>query len=62
MTFEDDEGNTNVSHTAMYSNIEILPSPLKSAFSKISQRAEIGTSGQKYCKIVKYLNIAFCVS
>ena len=34
--------NNHVSQTAMYSNIEILPSPLRSAFSKISQRAEIG--------------------
>ena len=34
--------NTHVSQTAMYSNIEILPSPLRSAFAKISQRAEIG--------------------
>ena len=32
--------NTYVSQTAMYSNIEMLPSPLKSAFSKISQRAK----------------------
>ena len=35
-----DDENTNVSHTAMYSNIEMLPSPLRSAFSKISERAE----------------------
>ena len=34
--------NTYVSQTAMYSNIEMLPSPLKSAFSKISQRAKHG--------------------
>ena len=34
--------NTYVSQTAIYSNIEMLPSPLKSAFSKISQRAKHG--------------------
>ena len=35
----DGKEDTNVSHTAMYSKMEMLPSPLRSAFSKISQSA-----------------------
>ena len=57
--------NTHVSQTAMYSNIEILPSPLRSAFSKISERAEIGILENigklEYWNASVPTEIAFCV-
>ena len=44
----DNKEDTNVSHTAMYSKMEMLPSPLRSAFSKISQRAGYEISNHHY--------------